>query len=64
MLRFFDPAKDTYYDALNKKRQCIRKLIDKSMSAEKRLFLHWNNETKHYYYIMACKNVIFGIKNI
>lgn len=30
--RTFGPMKDIYYDALNKKRQCVRKLLLKTMS--------------------------------
>ena len=37
----FDPLKDVYFEALNAKRYCIRKLLDKTMSANKRMFLLW-----------------------
>lgn len=38
----FDPLKDIYYDALSKKKQCVRVLIQKSMGEYKRMFLFWN----------------------
>jgi len=42
----FDPMKDINYDALSAKRWCIRVLIEKSMSGQKRAFLHWHNLAK------------------
>ena len=49
--------KDLYFDGLNKKRQCIRILLEKSMSAHKRMFLHWASETKHFHYVEECRTV-------
>jgi hypothetical protein len=37
----FDPLKDINFDALGKEKTCVRRLIDKAMSPQKRLFIHW-----------------------
>lgn len=44
----FDPLKDINYDALAIKKMCMRRLLDKAMGQNKRMFLLWANLTKNH----------------
>ncbi|CAK61775.1 unnamed protein product (macronuclear) [Paramecium tetraurelia] len=51
----YDPLKDEYQEAMNKKLHCIRKLIILGMGLNKRLFLQWRNTNKLLKSIETCK---------
>ncbi|CAD8123445.1 unnamed protein product [Paramecium sonneborni] len=51
----FDPLKDDYQEAMNKKMHCIRKLIILGMGLNKRLFLQWKNTNRLLKSIETCK---------
>ena len=53
----FDPMKDINYDALATKKQCIRKLFEKAMSSNKRMFIHWHLITRNQRQVTLCKLV-------
>ena len=41
-----DPLKEINYEALQTKRLIMKKIFEKSMSVNKRMFLHWNHVAK------------------
>ncbi|CAK65705.1 unnamed protein product (macronuclear) [Paramecium tetraurelia] len=51
----YDPLKDEYQEAMNKKMHCIRKLIILGMGSNKRLFLSWRNTNRLLKSIETCK---------
>ncbi|CAD8112533.1 unnamed protein product [Paramecium primaurelia] len=51
----YDPLKYLYYDALQKKRFCIRQLFSVTMSAPQRYLKQWQNVTKVYKSVIACQ---------
>ncbi|CAD8207619.1 unnamed protein product [Paramecium pentaurelia] len=51
----YDPLKDEYQEAMNKKMHCIRKLIILGMGLNKRLFLQWRNTNRLLKSIETCR---------
>lgn len=47
--------KEIYYQALNAKRACIRKLLEKTMSANKRMFILWAQYNRQAKQIDSCR---------